>query len=50
MKVKIECNKCNNVHEVRISIIMEALVKTIATNSIYAGILCHTCSRILNEA
>ncbi len=49
MKVKIECNKCNKVHVVSISTIMEALLKTLATDSIYGGFLCRTCSRTMNE-
>ena len=49
MKVKIECNKCNKVHVVSISTIMEALLKTLATDSIYGGFLCPTCSSTLDE-
>lgn len=49
MKVKIECNKCNKVHVVSISTIIEALLKTLASDSIYAGFLCPACSGILHE-
>jgi hypothetical protein len=49
MKVKIECNKCNKVHVVSITTIMEALLRARATDSIYGGFLCPTCSSILHE-
>lgn len=49
MKVKIECNKCNKVHVISISTIMEALLKTIESDSVYGGFLCRTCSRKLHE-
>jgi DNA-directed RNA polymerase subunit RPC12/RpoP len=49
MKVKTECSRCSKVHFINVSAIIEALLKTIESDSVYGGFLCRTCSRKLHE-